>query len=984
MPSSYSTNLKIELQATGENSGTWGTITNTNLGTALEQAVVGYGNPSYPSDANLTLTYTDTNAAQAARALVLNVTSAVSLSTTRELVVPTIQKQYIVQNNTTGGQSITVKTSAGTGITVPNGRKAHLYVNGTDVIYMDDYVDINGGAIDGTPVGANSASTGAFSTLSATGNVNFDGGTFTFNDSGADKDFRVEGDTDANLLFSDASTDRIGIGTNTPASKLDVNGTITATAVNTTTLDLTNLEVTNIKAKDGTSAASIADSTGVVSFTANPILSGGTANGVLYLNGSKVATSGSALTYNGSNLINTNGNVSTSGDFRLSNLTFSRVAIGDGGGGFVGGYNITYSGSPIYDSTGVISGVYYSSGGNVQFFAGGSASAGTAAPEAMRLTSTGLGIGTSTPGSYLSGTAKLVAYANANAQNSILVRNDSAGSSASSAIALNASGNTWGIEIGSSAKNSNALTFQLDYGGANSTLMTLNASGNLGLGVTPSAWGGNWKAIDGGTGSAFASFVGGYQTWMFTNAYADGSSSYKYKASSTAGAYQIAGNSHIWQIAPSGTAGNAITFTQAMTLDASGNLALGNTSANGMRLLVSGYSPELYDPTTASAKFAFLPKGSQEIFDISTGATLKAGYANLINISVNDNNGGDGIYYGAVAQSAGNSGSNFVFGRRTGATSWAESARIDSSGNLGIGTTSPYNQLESTKSGGSTIGIANSSSGASILYGKLAFYSTVAAGAYAEYGGQIRSYSGAGIDYGDLRFYTGNGAVADERARITSGGVFCVGTTNAAPGGANVVGIALGGGGYVSATRDSDISAEFNRKTNDGTIVKFQQDGTEEGSISVSGNTVSYNAFAGSHWSQLQDGSKPDILRGTVMESINELCVWPDESNERLPKSKVSDTAGSKKVYGVFMAWDNDWATTNDMYITAVGAFICRVNASVTVQEGDLLESNGDGTARVQADDIIRSSTIGKVTSTVKTHQYADGSYCVPTVLYCG
>ena len=166
--------------------------------------------------------------------------------------------------------------------------------------------------------------------------------------------------------------------------------------------------------------------------------------------------------------------------------------------------------------------------------------------------------------------------------------------------------------------------------------------------------------------------------------------------------------------------------------------------------------------------------------------------------------------------------------------------------------------------------------------------------------------------------------------------------------------------------------------------MEFRHANATEGSISVSGNTVSYNAFAGSHWSQLQDGSKPDILRGTVMESINELCVWPGEQNERLPKSKISDTAGSKKVYGVFMAWDNDWTTTNDMYVTAVGAFICRVNGSVTVQEGDLLESNGDGTARVQADDIIRSSTIGKVTSTVKTHQYADGSYCVPTVLYCG
>ena len=171
MPSTYSTNLKLELQATGENASTWGTISNTNFGTALEQAIVGYGNAVLPSDANLTLTYTNSNAAQTARALVLNVTSAVSLSTTRELVVPTIQKQYIVQNNTTGSQSITVKTAAGLGVTIPNGRKAHLYVNGTDVLYMDDYVDINGGAIDGTPIGAGSPSTGKFTQVQLAGST---------------------------------------------------------------------------------------------------------------------------------------------------------------------------------------------------------------------------------------------------------------------------------------------------------------------------------------------------------------------------------------------------------------------------------------------------------------------------------------------------------------------------------------------------------------------------------------------------------------------------------------------------------------------------------------------------------------------------------------------------------------------------------------------------------------------------------------------
>jgi len=102
--------------------------------------------------------------------------------------------------------------------------------------------------------------------------------------------------------------------------------------------------------------------------------------------------------------------------------------------------------------------------------------------------------------------------------------------------------------------------------------------------------------------------------------------------------------------------------------------------------------------------------------------------------------------------------------------SGTERMRLTDAGLLGIGTASPYNLLEATKSGGATISIANSASGAGIMYGKLSFYSTVAAGAYSEYGGQIRSYSGIGIDYGDLRFYTGNGATTAERVRITSAG----------------------------------------------------------------------------------------------------------------------------------------------------------------------------------------------------------------------
>jgi hypothetical protein len=133
MASTFS-DLKFELIGTGDQAGNWGQTTNDNIGTAIEQAITGLGNPVFTTDANLTIGLTDTVALQTARALVLNVTSTGSLTATRELVVPTIEKQYIVQNNTSGSQGITVKTAAGTGLTVPNGSKMHLYVDGVNVV----------------------------------------------------------------------------------------------------------------------------------------------------------------------------------------------------------------------------------------------------------------------------------------------------------------------------------------------------------------------------------------------------------------------------------------------------------------------------------------------------------------------------------------------------------------------------------------------------------------------------------------------------------------------------------------------------------------------------------------------------------------------------------------------------------------------------------------------------------------------------------
>jgi hypothetical protein len=128
MASTYS-NLKIQLMATGENSGTWGNVTNENLGTALEQAIVETATVTFAS-ANVTLTLSDSNARQDARALRLNLTGTTGGA--RDLIVPAIQKPYLVNNGT--ADTITVKVSGQTGVAVPASTSMLLYNNGTDVV----------------------------------------------------------------------------------------------------------------------------------------------------------------------------------------------------------------------------------------------------------------------------------------------------------------------------------------------------------------------------------------------------------------------------------------------------------------------------------------------------------------------------------------------------------------------------------------------------------------------------------------------------------------------------------------------------------------------------------------------------------------------------------------------------------------------------------------------------------------------------------
>ena len=164
MASTYSTNLALELIGTGEQSGTWGTTTNTNLGTLLEQAISGYVTQAITDGASANTTITIPNGTTGvARNMFIEMTGALSVSST-SLIVPANKKMYFIFNNTSGGFAVTVKVSGQTGILVPNGKKVVLVSNGTDIV--EAVTAIVGNATMGGTLGVTGATT-LSSTLSA-------------------------------------------------------------------------------------------------------------------------------------------------------------------------------------------------------------------------------------------------------------------------------------------------------------------------------------------------------------------------------------------------------------------------------------------------------------------------------------------------------------------------------------------------------------------------------------------------------------------------------------------------------------------------------------------------------------------------------------------------------------------------------------------------------------------------------------------------
>ena len=635
MATQYTSLLGLALPVTGELSGTWGDTVNNAITSLLDSAVA--GTTTLSTDGDVTLTTTTGAANQSRQAILLCSGARTAL---RTITAPAQSKIYTVINATTGGYSVkVVGVGPTTGVTIVAGESAVIAWNGSDFIKISNTggsasftnVTVSGtttlsgltastalalnaskevvsvtntgtgnnvlsasptltGTVAGASLQLSSLTSGRVTYAGASGllqdstNLTFNGTTLTANTLNLTNALGVAyggtgltSGTSGGVLYYSASGVLassaalaanaliIGGGAGVAPSTITTGtGVVTALGVNTgsagafvvnggalgtpssgTVTNLTGTASININGTVGATTPTTGAFT-TLTTSSTVTLNGGTANGVAYLNGSKVLTTGSALTFDGTNLGVGTAPVAIGGGYVT-------LAINGSTGSF-SEYQQAGSGLFRVGSDSSLGGFLFTRANNAIRF-------GINDSEQMRLTSTGLGIGTSSPATKLHASI---------ADATIVSRMQSTGSATEALIDFKDPGTTadYKVRIGSNGDN-----LRLYAGG--STRVTIDASGNLGLGVTPSAWSGI-TALQIAAGGAIASDSSTLD--VTANAYYN--AGYKYIRAQAASRYTQTSGAHQWFNASSGTVGSAISFTQAMTLDALGNWYLGTTNGS--------------------------------------------------------------------------------------------------------------------------------------------------------------------------------------------------------------------------------------------------------------------------------------------------------------------------------------------------------------------------------------------------------------------
>jgi len=361
-----------------------------------------------------------------------------------------------------------------------------------------------------------------------------------------------------------------------------------------------------------------------------------------------------------------------------------------------------------------------------------------------------------------------------------------------------------------------------------------DSSGNLGLGVTPNVWLSSFRAIQLGQGSSLWGAATGSNAGFDSNAYVNTSGSSIYVGSTFATRYQQNDGKHMWNTAASGTAGNTISFTQAMTLAANGNLLVGTTTDKGYRVLVSGADAD-DDPVLGSATGAFHVSNSDVTYGMDFGVSSdgkgwiqqqsNTGAATAYDLSLQPVGGNVGIGTSSpagrldVASASGSGNAVYMRGGNYTNISFATGIRflqpastlnanrqvrfssgdsnlviqgIDGSGadtsdvsicfqpsggNLGIGTTSPGALLHTYTATQESVRFARNSTASSAY---VTFYANNSSSAQVQYAGILGDVasSTAGSHSGNLLFYTTGSGTSAERVRIDSSGNVGIGTSS--------------------------------------------------------------------------------------------------------------------------------------------------------------------------------------------------------------
>jgi hypothetical protein len=554
----YVNDLRLKEIATGDEAGTWGTSTNTNL--ELIGEALGYGTQNcFASDADATTTVAD-GASDPARAMYFKVTSSATLTATRTLTIApnTISRVMLIENATTGSQSITISQGSGSTVTIASGAVKMVYLDGAGA----------GGAV-------------------------------------------VE-------ALADLELPTVTVADLT-ATTADINaGTIDGTVIG------------------GTTAAAITGTTITgTSFVSSGDMTFGDSDKAIFGAGSDLQ-----IYHDGS-------------DSYITHTTGGNFFINDDGAGY-----LMMKGSDLYfRNPSNVDMIHAQSGGFVKLYHNGVAKLAT--------TATGIDVtGTVTAdGLTVDGTAIV-------------------SDSTASVLRLLNTGTTGDglIHFGDSASNFSGViqyNHDADYMAlftATQERMRIDSSGNVGIGVVPSSWASNtFDALQLGVGIGVGNLtarVDGINAVGFgLNWYYGGGATNTYVASSYATNYVQEAGTHKWLHAASGTAGAALTFTESMRIDSSGNVGIG-TSSVSQRLDVQTSTVNtgmlVYNTNTASGASVPLFLASE-----SDGSTT--------NVSFENNGAG-----------------NMVF--RTGATTKAgygtERARISAAGNVGIGNSSPGFRLD--------------------------------------------------------------------------------------------------------------------------------------------------------------------------------------------------------------------------------------------------------------------------------------------------